>query len=263
MMQVALLAPIASSLYSRTVAARLVAEPGITLAGIVVRTPWSLERIRGELRRDGARLLEKVAGKWLLGEGSYHRTAGDGSTGREGQPVDQLAQIARRQDCQVVTVKDHNAPKALAFLRGLNLDMIVFTGGGLIRKELLAIPRLGVLNCHSGILPHYRGMDVVEWAILEAGRQAAEVGLTVHWMDQGVDTGPILLPNRVDIQPGETIADLRRRMEPLMVEMVLAAVRAVRAGALNPQPQRAEDGRQYFVMHPRLKACAEKRLAVQ
>lgn len=263
MMRVALLAPIASSLYSRTVASRLGAEPGIALAGIVVRTPWSLGRIRSELRRDGARLLEKVASKLILGEGGFHRAAGDGGDKREPKPVDTLSQIARRYDCRLVTVKDHNDPQSLAFLRALNPDMIVFTGGGLIRKDLLVIPRLGVMNCHSGMLPHYRGMDVVEWAVLEAGRPAAEVGLTVHWMDQGVDTGPILLRRKVDIQPGETIADLRRRMEPLMVEMVLAAVRGVRDGTLDPQPQRTEDGKQYFVMHPRLKDCAERRLAVQ
>jgi methionyl-tRNA formyltransferase len=135
-------------------------------------------------------------------------------------------------------------------------DVIAFTGGGLLRKELLRIPRQGILNCHSGILPSYRGMDVVEWAILE--RHIDHIGLSLHFMAAGVDTGPILMKKSVQPQAGETIATLRLRMEPLMVDLMLAGLRQLRDGRIKPTPQKTTDGRQYFVMHPRLKKQAQE-----
>lgn len=262
-MRVAVLAPTDRSLYARLMAWRLAHEPGMALAAVIVRSIWSPRRLRQELRRDGARLLDKVYRKLLLGERAY--AAEDPETlraaaRRAGLPDAGLAALARRLGAPARRVPDLNAPAALTALQGAAPDVIAFTGGGLLRHPLLALAPLGVLNCHMGLLPRYRGMDVVEWPLLEAGAAPPAVGLTLHVMDRGVDTGPLLLTRRLAPRPGDSLESLRRRLEPAMVDLMLDGLRGLRDGALQLQPQDPAAGRQYFVMHPRLRQLAARRL---
>jgi methionyl-tRNA formyltransferase len=260
-MRIAVLAPIQNSLYSRLVTHLAAMEDGIDVALIVVRTPWSLTRIRSELNRDGTRLLGKVRDKLLLGGKGDAPTGGDtliAMAEREHLIARTLDDVAFIHGIRVITVRDHNEAKAERALRETAPDAIVFTGGGLIRATILSIPRLGVLNCHAGILPAYRGMDVVEWPVVE-GRFDA-LGATLHVMDAGVDSGPILLQQKLDVRVGDTFQSLRSRIEPLMVDLVLRGLRGLRDRTLKPRPQNPSDGRQYYVMHPRMKAFAESKL---
>ena len=152
---------------------------------------------------------------------------------------------------------------ALAALHAGRPDVIAFTGGGLLRKQVLRSARLGVLNCHLGILPSYRGMDVVEWPWVESrhDERIPRVGLTVHFMDSGVDTGPILLTRFIPVRLDDTFTSIRIRLEPMMVRMMLETVTGLRDGTLHARPQPHDDGRQYYVMHPRIQTVAERRLA--
>jgi methionyl-tRNA formyltransferase len=170
-----------------------------------------------------------------------------------GLPNDNLAKLTRRYGAAHIQKPDLNDTAIVEFLKRLSPDVVVFSGGGLVRQPVLEIPAMGVLNCHSGILPAYRGMDVVEWAILEADGKP-EIGLTLHFMDAGVDTGPILLRHYEQIQKDDTLTRIRRRLEPQMVKLMMRGLRRLRDQNLEPQPQAIEEGRQYFVMHPRLRA---------
>lgn len=267
MLKVALLAPIASSLYSRMVAYWISREPGMQLTSVIVRTPWTLDRIRGELRRDGPRLLRKAHRKLVLREQSADRvnprTLSNVSKAA-GLPEGSLVTLGRAAGVAVHTVRDHNDSRALDALRHDAPDVIAFTGGGLIRKPLLDIPRLGVLNCHMGVLPAYRGMDVVEWPLLDSATnsvgQQPSLGLTVHFMDQGVDTGDLLLTERVVPESGDTFASIRDRMQSRMPELMLNAMRGLRDDALTRRPQAKDEGRQFFVMHTRMERYASDRL---
>jgi methionyl-tRNA formyltransferase len=263
-MRVAVLAPTDRSLYARLVAWRLAHEPGLTLAAVLVRSIWSPRRLRQELRRDGARLLDKIYRKLLLGERAY--AAEDPETLRAAArqaalPRSGLAALARALGAPAQRAFDLNAPAAVAALQAAAPDAIAFTGGGLVREPLLSLARHGVLNCHMGLLPRYRGMDVVEWPLLEAGAAPPAIGLTLHVMDRGVDTGPLLLQRRIAPRPGDSLESLRRRFEPAMVELMLEGLRGLRDGALTRRPQDPAAGRQYYVMHPRLRRIAAQRLA--
>ena len=265
-MRIALLAPIQNSLYSRLVAELTAREPGIELAQIVVRTPWTWARIRGELQRDGARLVRKVTNKLVLGEAAYPKDDLEtlpAFAQRFGLQGKNLSDVARLHGVPLLTVNDPNEPVCEQVLKAVRPDVIVFTGGGLIRKNILSIPRLGVMNCHSALLPRFRGMDVVEWTILEGAAQDPGLGLTLHFMDSGVDTGPLLAQYRLETRPGDTIASVRRRLEPHMVELVMEGLRGLRDGTITPQSQSAEDGRQYFVMHPRLVEATARRFTAK
>jgi methionyl-tRNA formyltransferase len=115
-----------------------------------------------------------------------------------------------------------------------------------------------VLNCHSGWLPEYRGMDVIEWAVLQSKGKKPQVGLSLHYMDQGVDTGPILLQKKLALKKGDTFEAIRARLAPLMVQLVVDGVNRLRDGKIKPRQQLPDEGKQYFVMHPRLQAVAKK-----
>lgn len=265
MIRFAVLSPIKTSLYSRLVVHLAALEPEVELTDVIVRTPWTYRRIRGELRRDGARLLWKAYHKIVLKEKAYDEDDEENirSLARRVElPGRTLMDLAAIHGFRVVVVKDHNDPRAQQALCNCKPDVIAFTGGGLIRREVLQASRLGILNCHLGMLPRYRGMDVVEWPVLERDQddQPLQVGLTVHFMDRGLDTGPILLRRPMDIRPHDTFCSIRTRMGPAMVEMMMEAIRNLRDGTAKIMPQSIEQGRQYFVMHPRMQTCAERRL---
>lgn len=259
-MKVAVLAPISSSLYSRLVTQLGLQEKDIEVGAVIVRSTLSISRFRSEFRRDGARLIQKIFNKIIFRE---RIVAAAGNTlsdleNRINLSAKNLRILCRQHRIPYLVVSNHNSLKALNLLRKIQPDVIAFTGGGLIRPELLSISRLGVLNCHSGILPEYRGMDVVEWPVAEG--HPDQVGLTLHFMDAGIDTGPILIQRKVALQTGESFMQLRARMEPMMVELMLEGLRGLRDGTIKPQPQKVESGRQYYVMHSRVKAYAEDRL---
>jgi folate-dependent phosphoribosylglycinamide formyltransferase PurN len=264
MMRLAVLAPTPSSLYSRLVTHLAAGEAGIEVVLIVVRSMLSPRRLRSEVRRDGPRLIEKIYRKLLLGERAYPPDDPDTLLGlalQSGLVARTLRELARRNRIPLLTAGDMNGRRAEQALRAARPDVIAFTGGGLIRSALLSVPRLGILNCHMGILPELRGMDVVEWAVLEAGEESPRIGLTLHLMDRGVDTGPILLHHHLDLRLGDTLEAVRQRLEPAMVRLMMQGICGLRDGSITPRTQSEAAGRQYYVMHPRLHAAASARLA--
>jgi methionyl-tRNA formyltransferase len=264
-MRVALLSPTPSSFYARATAALLKELDGIEFVGVVIRRMASWSRFRAEIRRDGPRLLRKIQQKLILGEAAYPGDEADtmrSLVGQLGLRGGSLRSDARRWEIPIITTAGHNHLRTESYLRSLQPDLIVFTGGGLVRSNILELAPLGVLNCHSGILPRYRGMDVVEWALLERAGLGS-VGLTTHIMDSGVDTGPILLQHVEPLQPGDSIERIRRRLEARMVTLMIESVRGLQEGTLKPTPQLAAQGRQYFVMHPRLRILAERAIPQQ
>jgi methionyl-tRNA formyltransferase len=264
--KVALLAPIHNSLYARLVANALTKEKDIVLSAVVVREHWNYRRFKSEFSRDGSRLFLKIYQKLMIGDHRYSDTEAINMISLAQQQhlrYKSLKTITHDLRIPYCVVPDHNHPKSLNLLKDISPDIIVFTGGGLLRPPLLEIPRLGILNCHTGILPQYRGMDVVEWTAVEQKINSVGFGVTLHIMDSGVDSGPILLRKNISPKPGAAFEDIRAELETLMVELMIDGVKALQAGNLVPQLQTLNEGRQYFVMHPRLKEAAKIRLLSQ
>ncbi|AUX25995.1 uncharacterized protein SOCEGT47_065480 [Sorangium cellulosum] len=261
-MRIALLAPVHTSMYARLLAWRLGRADGIELTDVLLRAPFQAERLRDELRlTTPGRVLAKVVGKVLVGSLSAPRE-GERSVrdiaAAEGLPGSSLRDVCAAIGARFHVVRNHNDERSLAVLRAASPDLIVFAGGGLLRAPVLAIPRIGVLNAHAGALPRYRGMDVALWPILEDG--PPELGVTVHLIDTGVDTGPIVLVERFSLEPGDDHAAVMRRIERIGLELMHRAVLGLRDGTLTPTPQPADAGRQHFVMHPAIAAIAARRL---
>lgn len=264
-MKVVLLSPVNNSLYSKLVLKLCHAEEGVEVAGVIVRRILNLNRLRTELKRDGVRLVRKAWKKLVLGGDVQDSSAGE--TGfyelaqEHGVGGVSVSGLAQEFGVPCLRVGDHNEPEAVAFLEQAQPDVVAFTGGGLIRAPLLEASGQGIFNAHMGVLPVYRGMDVVEWPLVEERSESVGLGVTLHFMARGVDTGPIALIERVGIEPGDSMERLRKRFEPAMLRAMMKGVRAVRDGTLDLRTQRADEGRQYFVMHPRFYDIARKKLA--
>lgn len=266
MIRVAVLAPIDNSLYARLVCYKLRQEREVQLAGIVVRSPWNPNRFLSEFNRDGMRLLRKVVEKGFRGDKRFDENTEE-NLARLAEnwelPFKSLKRLAAEYNIPYRIVNDHNQRKSEQFLHQISPDLIVFTGGGLVRENILSIPSLGIMNCHTGILPEYRGMDVVEWTAAEGNVANVKFGATLHLMDKGVDTGPVLKALKIDPGYAKSFKQIRAKLEVKMVELMLDGVRGFRDRLIMTIPQRVEDGSQYYVMHPRIRSYANLQLLRQ
>lgn len=169
-----------------------------------------------------------------------------------------LKQVARAFLFPVAVCGNHNSAHALVKLKQWLPDLIIFTGGDIVRGDLLEIPRLGVLNVHLGLLPEVRGMSTPEWSLL----LNLPLGITIHLLDRGIDTGPILLRHEFSITDKcHSLDDLRHRMVAHSIDLIAQAVAGLDRGTSSPKLQEDRDrDRQYFVMHELLRARAVRKL---
>jgi len=174
-----------------------------------------------------------------------------------------LREIGSVYGFPIVTCRDQNSPASISQLKRWAPDLIIFTGGNILRKQLLDVPRLGVLNIHLGLLPEIRGMSSPEWSLLTH----VPVGITIHFMDAGIDTGPILQRSELpDVNRSKSLSDLRHRLIAFGVEKAGELVAGFTQGTITGTPQAslhstANQDSQFFVMHEWLQARAAERLA--
>jgi methionyl-tRNA formyltransferase len=163
------------------------------------------------------------------------RPAGRGQKLRN-SPVHELA---LRHGIPVRTPKTLRAPAEQASFAALDLDAAVVAAYGLILpKPILDAPRRFCLNVHASLLPRWRGAAPIERAILAGD---TETGVTIMQMDEGLDTGPMLLREQVAIGPRMTAGELHDELASLGARLI---VEALAAPDLRPVPQ-PEDGVTY------------------
>jgi methionyl-tRNA formyltransferase len=174
-------------------------------------------------------------------------------------PAETLSAAATRLGARLIRCARLGDADCLAALRSFSPDLLVLVGADLVPPSVLAIPRLGTINPHYGLLPAYRGMNVTEWSVYHGDPP----GITVHMVDPGIDTGDILLREEIAIDPGETFETLRAKHQEAAQRLLPEAALALLAGSAPRMPQEAADGRQYYRMHPAVRREAERRLAAR
>jgi len=129
-------------------------------------------------------------------------------------------------------------PAAIAEFAALDLDAAVVAAYGLILpRAVLEAPLLGCLNIHASLLPRWRGAAPIQRAILAGD---GETGITIMQVDEGLDTGPMLLAESVPIGARATAAELHDQLAALGARLILPALAARAAGAIAARPQPAE-----------------------
>ena len=145
--------------------------------------------------------------------------------------------LAERQGIAVRCPVGLRTPEAQAEFAAIPADAAVVAAYGLILPApVLAAPRHGCLNVHASLLPRWRGAAPIQRALLAGD---ATTGITIMQMDEGLDTGPILLQEAIPIAPHATAGELSERLAALGGRLILDALDGLARGTLAARPQPA------------------------
>ena len=144
-------------------------------------------------------------------------------------------EAARRLGLPTAQPEKLGVDGVIATLRSLALDIaVVVAYGRLISPRVLRVPPRGFVNLHPSLLPQHRGPSPIAWAI--AGGDT-DTGVTTMLLDEGMDTGPILLQRAVPIAPRERTPELERRLAAIGAELVVATLAGLASGEVRPRAQ--------------------------
>ena len=264
-LKVAILTPIDDNLYSLLVSQLCIREFGVKVVCIITLKVWSLNRIMSEFKRLGITLIRKIWNKYGICETKIvceeEKQNMESLVYKVGLESRSLRDLAHKNKVTYIRVNNPNDNDVIDFLRKHRPDIILSIGSSIIRKPFLEIPSMGVLNVHMGILPEYKGIGVTEWPIVEGRLEDVGLGITLHVMERGVDTGPIIMTRRIPVEKGDTIRSVESKYIAEMVDLMITGVRMARDGDLKATPQKKHAVGQYFALHKRIKLIAENKLA--
>lgn len=150
-----------------------------------------------------------------------------------------LKQAALTLGLPVYQYERIRAREAVEELRALAPDvMITAAYGQILTQKILDIPPMGVVNVHGSLLPRYRGPAPIQWAVFNGEK---ETGITTMMTARGVDSGDILLQEKIDILPDETAGELYARMGELGAKVLKATLEGLSDGSVKPVPQVEEE----------------------
>lgn len=145
---------------------------------------------------------------------------------------------ARRHGLEVMDWGKGDAEQVTAAVRALAPDAVVVVAfGHILREPLLSLPRFGCLNLHASLLPRWRGVSPVHYAILHGDPWT---GVTVMRMDRGVDTGPVLAERAVAIEPETDAGELLENLAGQGADLMVYTLRGLEAGSVHARPQNDE-----------------------
>jgi methionyl-tRNA formyltransferase len=141
-------------------------------------------------------------------------------------------------ELELEVFKPASKPELHSVLAELKPDLgVVVAYGRLIPQDTLALARLGFLNVHFSLLPKYRGAAPVQWALIN-GEQIT--GVTLFWLDKGMDTGPVFLRREVAVLEDDDAASLFARLSSAGTELLAEGLAKISAGAIAREPQSGE-----------------------
>jgi methionyl-tRNA formyltransferase len=175
-----------------------------------------------------------------------------------GQPVPPaLADLIAGSGIPRQAVDNHNSAACRELLEAFAPELVVLGGTRIIHPTLLAIPPRGTVNAHPGLLPKVRGSSSVGWALYKD----LPMGSTVHFVDAGIDTGPVILRRGLPVYRGETYEQIVHRMLTLSGELMAETLALLEAGEAEALPQEPDAEKALRVIPPELLAKAKEDLA--
>lgn len=147
-------------------------------------------------------------------------------------PVKESARSLNIPVFQPLRIKD---PDFINLLKGLSPDVIVVVAfGRILPSEILSIPRYGCINVHASLLPKYRGSAPIHWAVMNGEK---ETGITTMYMDEGMDTGDIILRETVPINDSDTVSIVHDRLALLGAQLLTKTLYLIERGEAPRLPQ--------------------------
>jgi len=172
--------------------------------------------------------------KGLLAKG--HQVVGVFCPPDRGAKLDPLKEAAQAAGLPVFQPARMKDPEAYDQMVSLNPDLAVLAFvTDIVPGKVLEVPKLGSICYHPSILPRYRGASAINWAVING---ETKTGLTIFWVDAGIDTGDMLLQKEVDVGPDETTGTVYfNKLYPLGVDAVVEAVDLIAQGQAPRIPQ--------------------------
>lgn len=140
------------------------------------------------------------------------------------------------------TVKNHNSKETEGLISSLSPDLLVVANTRIIHKNILDIPKHGCLNVHASELPKYAGLDSIFWALFHG---ESKIGVTVHFVNEELDAGDILLQKKIEVSSRDNEKTLRRKAIKLSTEMMLEAVTLIEQGMATSRKQDKSSGSRF------------------
>jgi methionyl-tRNA formyltransferase len=146
-----------------------------------------------------------------------------------GPPVT-MAQVCRKHGLPYRYSANVNSPEFIGWVKSLVPDVIVSSNSQIFKKTLLSVPTFGCINRHSALLPSYGGILPVMQAVAHGEK---EVGVSVHYMDEGIDTGKVLSQAVIPLQQGQPLTRIYNKCFAASVDLILEALAIIEEGRSN------------------------------
>jgi folate-dependent phosphoribosylglycinamide formyltransferase PurN/CelD/BcsL family acetyltransferase involved in cellulose biosynthesis len=139
-----------------------------------------------------------------------------------------VPELSRARGLDTIRCTNPNSAEFVQQVQLLGLDLVLVAAfGRILKRELIGIPRLGCVNVHPSLLPRFRGPEPFYWIL---AKQEKMSGVTLHYMDEGIDSGDIILQRELKIRPNETEITLTDRSARLAAELLREAIPRLFAG---------------------------------
>ena len=149
-----------------------------------------------------------------------------------------IGQFAKENDLNLLESSTLKSDKLHNQLSVLNPDVFVVVAFQILPKSLIDLPKFGALNLHASLLPKYRGAGPIQWSLMNGDKTS---GITVFQIMPSVDTGDILLQEKMDIFPNDNMLTLGTRLSTIGANLVVNALDGIEAGSLQPIIQNNND----------------------
>ena len=150
-----------------------------------------------------------------------------------------------KKNIRTIYVNNHNSNSTINLIKDLKLDLLLNAGTPRILKlDLLNSPSIGVLNCHPGLLPKYRGCTCVEWAIYNDHK----IGNTVHLMTEEIDLGQIIIKEELEFKKTDDYQDIRKKVYESGFKLFAKAINKIETIKFDNNNLHKEDWEYYKVI---------------
>ncbi len=154
-----------------------------------------------------------------------------------------LAAVAEAHKLKAIAARDPNSSEFLQQIRNLKPDLIVVAAfSRILKAPLIAIPRLGCINVHPSLLPRYRGPEPYYWILFN---KEHKTGVTIHYVDERIDSGNILMQREFELEPSETELTLQNKCNVVAANLLGEAVLLLASGEASSIPQNETDASYY------------------
>lgn len=149
---------------------------------------------------------------------------------RFNRPDEILRGIAHENSIDFLVIPDINAPEFYENIKGYACDLLVsMSFNQIFKSRILELPIQGVLNCHAGMLPFYRGRNILNWALINDEKF---YGITVHYVDEGIDTGDIIYQKSLPISESDNYSTLLNTAYYECAEALSEAIKMILTGTV-------------------------------